>query len=429
MFLAGDTFKYCGTKEFKKEDGTVVTKDYCLSGWIAIHCTIEQSNAVDPDFIRNKVYQPNHLRLYVRNKLAVENYFTLRRNTQTMANYIEGEISFDILDDDDLPDIATSSRQDFMADERIELLSSIVDPILTTLFKLRNKVGHEISEEDTAYTKFLIEEEEKKRRAEAESRAKAEEEAKANKEAKEEAEAKQKEAEAIAEREIKRSKYILSVSDIEDKNIMNSVHSIYNMSNRVKENLDEINNLPELSVTGRKKLAKAATSNQRILSVSKLISKAGRIIDDNDAVKQVDLTVFVEEYVKNALCNIYQDDIEIQCDGDLDSSHFIKIKPLSFIMMIDNLIGNSIKANAKLLTVIIDNSNVDQYQIIFKDDGRGIDPTIADTDRLFEFGVTTTNGSGLGLYYAHKYMNSIHGQISIKNNNENGVSVTLAWKK
>ena len=58
-----------------------------------------------------------------------------------MANYIEGEISFDILDDDDLPDIATSSRQDFLDDERIKLLVSIVDPILTRLFGLRNRIG------------------------------------------------------------------------------------------------------------------------------------------------------------------------------------------------------------------------------------------------------------------------------------------------
>ncbi len=34
-------------------------------------------------------------------------------STQVGANYIEGDITFNILDDDDLPDIATSSRQNF----------------------------------------------------------------------------------------------------------------------------------------------------------------------------------------------------------------------------------------------------------------------------------------------------------------------------
>ena len=42
----------------------------------------------------------NRLRLYVRNKLAVADYFVISPSTQAMANYIEGEICFDVLDDD-----------------------------------------------------------------------------------------------------------------------------------------------------------------------------------------------------------------------------------------------------------------------------------------------------------------------------------------
>ncbi|RCX20157.1 hypothetical protein DFR58_102230 [Anaerobacterium chartisolvens] len=47
---------------------------------------------------------------YVRNKLAIENFLNVINNTQAFVNYIEGEIHFDILDEDDLPDIATSNR-------------------------------------------------------------------------------------------------------------------------------------------------------------------------------------------------------------------------------------------------------------------------------------------------------------------------------
>ena len=85
-----------------------------------------------------------------------------------MSNYIEGEISFDILDDDDLPDIATSSRQDFLDDERVELLIDIVDPILKALFNLRIDIGQTIREENEKYTDYLIKLEEKKRKEEEE---------------------------------------------------------------------------------------------------------------------------------------------------------------------------------------------------------------------------------------------------------------------
>ena len=414
---------------YKFEDDTQVEKDYLLTGWIAIHSTIEQKNAVDDNFIRNSVYQPNRLRLYVRNKLAVADYFVISPSTQAMANYIEGEITFDILDDDDLPDIATSSRQDFLDDDRITLLTSIVDPILTKLFALRNKVGKEITDENDKYTEYLLALEEKKRIAEAEARAKAEAEAQAAQKAKEEAEKKQKAAEDEAKRERKRSQYILNVSDVDNKNVLNSVHSIYNMSNRVKENLDEINNLPELTDAGRKKLEKAATSNQRILSMSKLIAKAGRVIDNNDVVKNVNLTTFVNEYANDVLSRIYEDDIQIECVGDIESDYYAKIKPLSFIMLLDNLIGNAIKATAKNLSIIIDDSQPDKYILKFVDNGNGIDPSITDLEHLFDFGVTTTNGSGLGLYYARKQMKSLKGTITIKRNEKDGATIILCWKK
>ena len=58
-----------------------------------------------------------------------------------------------------------------------------------------------------------------------------------------------------------------------------------------------------------------------------------------------------------------------------------------------------------------------------------IDKSIDDIDSLFEFGVTTTNGSGLGLFYAKKYMEDIKGKIDIVPNEDKGISVMLKFKK
>lgn len=419
-----------GVYKFKTDEGTLVEKSYEMKGWIAIHSTIEQKNSSDSNFIRNAIYQPNRLRVYVRNKLAVSDYYTIKPNTQTMANYIEGEISFDILDDDDLPDIATSSRQDFLQDARVEMLIKIVEPILGQLFKLRNDIGRQITEETKRYSEYLKEEERRKRQVEEDARLKAEKEAFKAEQAKLLAEKRQKLAEDEVAREKKRNEYLINVSGVEDKNLMNSVHSIYNMSHRVKENLDSLNSLNELSARAYKKLEKASVSNQRILSMSKLISKAGRVIDDNDAKKEVVLSSFVAEYVKNVLSIIYDsEDILIECTGDLEAEYKLKIKPLSFIMMLDNLVGNSIKADARNIKIIVDDSNEEYYHLILSDDGKGISDAITDINTVFDFGVTTTNGSGLGLYYAQKQMKELKGIISIKENNDTGVSVILSWKK
>ena len=94
-----------------------------------------------------------------------------------MSNYVEGDITFNILDDDDLPDIATSSRQDFLDDERVELLISILDPIINSLFKVRNEIGQKIRNENIEYENYIKEQEENKRKKEEEARQKAEEQA------------------------------------------------------------------------------------------------------------------------------------------------------------------------------------------------------------------------------------------------------------
>ena len=71
------------------------------------------------------------------------------KNTQQGANYIEGEISFDLLDDNRLEDITTSNRQDVDAhDPRVALLISIVKKVVTRLISLRNSVTEEVSNEN-----------------------------------------------------------------------------------------------------------------------------------------------------------------------------------------------------------------------------------------------------------------------------------------
>lgn len=132
-------------KEKKKKK-----KDYTLKGWIGIHSSIKKEVAEENDnnFKKNQFYNPNQLRVYVRNKLAIENFLNVINNTQAFVNYIEGEIHFDILDDDDLPDIATSNRQSMNEhDERIILLKGIVDQIIQSLISKRHKLSEEMKKQ------------------------------------------------------------------------------------------------------------------------------------------------------------------------------------------------------------------------------------------------------------------------------------------
>ena len=124
-----------------------VKKKYALDGWIGIHATIDGDDARHNDsrYVKNQFYNPNQLRVYVRNKLAMGNMIEYLGITRAFVNYIEGEVSFDILDDDDLEDIATAGRQDFNTqDERFILLKDILIKIGNSLVSKRQELADKV---------------------------------------------------------------------------------------------------------------------------------------------------------------------------------------------------------------------------------------------------------------------------------------------
>ena len=146
-------FEYKGNASFTTRDGKEVTKYFELTGWLGLHSTIDMAKARDNDerFVKNRFYNPSQIRLYVRNKLAMENVLPLVGNTQAFSNYIEGEVSFNILDDDELPDIATSSRQGFdETDKRIELLKTILGKMVGDLVRKRDAIQSELRNAEKA---------------------------------------------------------------------------------------------------------------------------------------------------------------------------------------------------------------------------------------------------------------------------------------
>lgn len=122
-----------------------------IKGWIGIHSSIESGTAYknDENFRKNKLYNPLKLRVYVRNKLAIDNFLPIINNTQVFVNFIEGEISYDILDDNDFPDIATTSRQNMDEnDGRIINLATDIKREITKLIRKRQTISKEMLQKE-----------------------------------------------------------------------------------------------------------------------------------------------------------------------------------------------------------------------------------------------------------------------------------------
>lgn len=404
-----------GMVQLKNLQGDLISANYSLSGWIGIHASLDKEvlKRIDSNY-EKIIYHPNSLRLYVRGKLAVDDLMAYLRNTQAFSNYIEGEISFDVLDDDAFEDISTSSREGFKRDDpRIEKLLELVGKIVTRLISERidartrlNKLKEDFQLEETKKTELLL-----SQAAEQVTIALTE----------------KTKAENAAKKERQRSDYIISVSNIKENNVLPSMHGIYNLSTREKRKLAAFRRFWSEIPKGAKDLVESIGEiNNQILYISKAVSKSNYLLESVE--RQIDLCDFISEYVYRIAKKIYGSKIKFKIVDNLSSRLIVSSSTILLTSIIENFIGNSIKACAAEMIITFQNNDTG-YNVIFSDDGAGLSESISDINRIFEFGVTTTDGAGLGLYYIKQYVEQMNGTVCAEKNTEKGMSFILRWNK
>lgn len=430
-----------GERCFLLGDGTKTDNGipYKLEGWIGIHSTIDKKTAKknDPHYLKNKVYNPNQLRLYVRKKLAVENFLDYLQNTQAFSNYIEGEISFDILDDDRLPDIATSNRQGFDEDsDRVQLLIEILKPIVGALIRERVKIGEEIKKEEDSYHKeqeriAKEKEEAEKKRAENAEQAKKQAESERDKAYNERNEANERAdaAEADLHSEKKRNSFLMENLSAEQLDFAKRLHQVGINLNTINDTIETLTfekNRNDLSFDelwdGLKDISYYTKRIESILSYA-IRAK----FNTEDETINADFFAFISDY-----CNtIINKKLTITVCNEASLRCIRKFSPQDIGVILDNIESNSRKAQAKNLYINI-KENSKFYILEFIDDGNGLDKKkIMDINSLFEFGKGfTENGSGVGLYHIKNIVEQdLKGYVAVDENYENGFKLIIGVKK
>lgn len=431
-----------GAEQFQKGDGTLTEKKlpYRMTGWIGIHTSIRTAEAQwnDPEYLKNKVYRPNQLRLYVRNKLAVENFLDYVKNTQAFANYIEGEISFDILDDNDLGDIATSNRQGFVEDnERVQLLIRILKPIINALIRTRSNIGTQINKEEKEYRLAEIAKIEREKREEEEKRIKAERDKKIAVAQKEQAEKEKDEQEKKAQvlnehlgSEKKRNHFLVDSLDEDQINFAKRLHMIRINSSTISKVVK--NNVMKLKRGKFKEedawvcLKKISYLNSRMQAVLEYSAMAQ--FNTKEEFMVGNLFDFIEEYATNILDR--SDRMKVKVIRKCVDGVEMKFVPQDIAIILDNVVSNSTKYNASLLTIVL-SKDKDIYMIDFVDDGDGVNSGIEDLNELFEFGKGfTITGTGVGLYHIKDIVeNGLHGTVNIESEPKKGFALHVRFRK
>lgn len=428
-----------GKRHFIQKDGTLTETEipYKMTGWIGIHSSINKEDAVinDPEFLKNKTYSPNQLRLYVRNKLAVENFLDYVKNTQAFSNYIEGEISFDILDDNRLADIATSNRQGFIEDdERVLLLIEILKPIISSLIKERVKIGHQIREEEKDYYERIKQQQEEKRQKEEQARKQAEEERKI---ALSEKKAAERKAEKLNEKletvnadlgtEKKRTSFLMDSLSINQMDIAKRLHMAKININTITTIIKKLvlkNNMGRLTLENVWDDIKSISFSAERVKANLTYGMKATFNTQEEKIK-ADIFGFISDY-----CKTIFNHREITIIVENNEQAIIKFAPQNIAVVLENILSNSQKAHATSLTFRM-YENEEYYFIDAVDNGNDNKwRKVSELNSLFEFGKGyTQTGSGIGLYHIKEIIEGMNGSVTINDKNTMGFELNMRIKK
>ena len=135
-------------------------------------------------------------------------------------------------------------------------------------------------------------------------------------------------------------------------------------------------------------------ADNKILALARYSTKAN--FNQTGETITADIVEYIAQYMTQILPDFYSD-IKFQVPSDLPE-YKTRFKPLEISVLIDNLVSNSLKAEARNFKVQFEVIG-DHLKISFIDDGKGLNSSISDVEKIFEKGVTTTKGSGLGLFF------------------------------
>lgn len=204
-------------------------------------------------------------------------------------------------------------------------------------------------------------------------------------------------------------------------------HQIYHSSSRIERNIKLLvehlkkTNLDEKT---KKHISVISLEASKINSIANFITKANFNLKATEI--KTDILNFIKEYLDEIYINessIIDSKIEEFIIEIPDNLNFvIDLKPLEISTLVDNLINNSEKANANKIKIKAFKKD-NKLNIEFEDNGIGINQNII--DKVFNFGETTTNGSGIGLFQVLEIVKNLNGEIHIDKEFKNGTKIII----
>jgi signal transduction histidine kinase len=151
--------------------------------------------------------------------------------------------------------------------------------------------------------------------------------------------------------------------------------------------------------------------NKKVLAIAQFATKANFRLS-SESIEE-DLAAYIVEYIDGVAREFLVGHMRVEVRNTATGARR-SFKPIDLSIVIDNLISNSRRARASVVTFEVSQPRKNLLQIRVVDNGHGISATASGDGRLFEKGFTTTSGSGLGMYHVHQVLNDMGGSIDIE---------------
>jgi signal transduction histidine kinase len=209
----------------------------------------------------------------------------------------------------------------------------------------------------------------------------------------------------------------------------NLCHSIGMYADSMRDDIRDILLALHSKIVNKRAIADAIKNisyhANTISSLAKFASRANFRFEC--AKMNKDLILFIKEHLLNVVAEIYKKEIRVKFTSEAQGRFTCEFRPIEITILLDNLISNSIKNKAKDFVVNVISLTTDMLKISFSDDGRGVPQSVRDS--LFEEGVTTTSGSGLGLYHVKEILTGMKGNIKYNPDYKNGAQFVATFRR
>lgn len=171
-------------------------------------------------------------------------------------------------------------------------------------------------------------------------------------------------------------------------------------------------------------LKDASFELDKISLINKYITRENFL--STTTIVEKDLVKFISDYVRDIYELTTNKELVIEINTN-DLEFICKFEPIKINIIIDNLLNNSKKAKAKHVDISFSLDN-EWLELEYIDDGNGLDKSIVDVNSIFEMGITTTKGSGLGLYHVREILKEIQNSVINACQQTSGIKFIIRFK-